>query len=177
VRTSGGWWGTSPSSEGLHRQLYPNNPSTTSRISKYQLTAPFSRHAAALQFHSQHIARAGGVAVVAWHARGRNRVAWSTTHPQLRRPLPKTSQPLTRSTTRRRCRTLGLQPRRPHCPSYRGARRFSSATPATTIASTSSSNYMRSIRTRTAAMTTGKRRRRDPEPQASMRSSPSTPAP
>ena len=144
------------------------------KVTTYQVVAASSRHAAVLHFHSHDIVLTGEVAVVAWHARGRDRVAWSTIHPQPGGLWA--TKPPTRSTIRRPCRTLALPPRRPHYPSYRDAITSSSATRATTIATTSSSNFMPSMRRRTAPTTATKGLLSGPELQASLRNSHSTPA-
>jgi hypothetical protein len=148
---------------------------STIQVTTYQVVAASSRHTAALHFQIQRIVRAGRVAVVAWHARGRDCVAWSTIHPQPGSVWA--TKPLTRSTTRRPCRTLALPPRRPYYPSHRDAITSSSATRATTIATTSSSNFMPSTRRRTAPTTARKGLLSGPDRQVSMRNSHSMPAP
>ena len=145
------------------------------KVTTDQVVAASLRHAAVLHFHAHDIVLAGGVAVVAWHARRRDRVAWSTKHPPQPGGLWSSETP-TRSTTRRPCRTLAHQPRRPHYPRYHGAITSSSATRATTIATTSSSNFMPSTRRRTAPTTARKGLLSGLELQVSMRNSHSTPA-
>lgn len=79
-----GWWPKQPVETGsggsgawlycerLHRQLYPNNTNTDIGLIEDPVIAAFTRHAAALHTHAHDVARAGRVAVMAWHACGRN---------------------------------------------------------------------------------------------------------